>query len=69
MSFRYLGRVPIPPPNAERYTTMCQFCNVGCGYDVYVWPAGEEGGLKPGEHGSEGAYRVQEGKKQILALA
>jgi anaerobic selenocysteine-containing dehydrogenase len=58
MSFRYLGRVPIPPPNAERYTTMCQFCNVGCGYDVYVWPAGEEGGLKPGEHGV--VYRVKD---------
>jgi hypothetical protein len=51
MSFRRLGRVPTPPPNAERYTTVCQFCNVACGYDVYVWPAGEEGGLKPGEYG------------------
>ncbi|AET33249.1 molybdopterin dinucleotide binding domain-containing protein [Pyrobaculum ferrireducens] len=51
MSFRYTGRVPLPPPNAERYTTTCQFCNVGCGYDVYVWPAGVSGGPKPGEHG------------------
>ncbi len=51
MSFRYQGKVPIPPPNAERYTTVCQFCNTACGYDVYVWPADEEGGLQPGEHG------------------
>jgi len=52
------GKIVIPPPNAERYTTMCQFCNVGCGYDVYVWPAGEEGGLKPGEHGV--VYRIKD---------
>jgi anaerobic selenocysteine-containing dehydrogenase len=58
MSFRHLGRIVIPPPNAERYTTVCQFCNVGCGYDVYVWPAGEEGGLKPGEHGV--VYRIKD---------
>jgi len=58
MSFRYTGRVVIPSPNAERYATVCQFCNVGCGYDVYVWPAGEEGGLKPGEHGV--VYRVRD---------
>jgi len=58
MSFRYIGKIVIPPPNAERYTTMCQFCNVGCGYDVYVWPAGEEGGLKPGEHGV--VYRIKD---------
>jgi anaerobic selenocysteine-containing dehydrogenase len=58
MSFRHLGRIVIPPPKAERYTTVCQFCNVGCGYDVYVWPAGEEGGLKPGEHGV--VYRIKD---------
>ncbi|AFA38559.1 arsenite oxidase, large subunit [Pyrobaculum oguniense TE7] len=51
MSFRLTGRVPLPPPDAERYTTVCQFCNVGCGYDVYVWPAGASGGPRPGEHG------------------
>lgn len=55
MSFRGSGSAVLPSPKAERYTTMCRFCNVGCGYDVYVWPVGEEGGLKPGEHGI--AYR------------
>src|SRR5918994_7842998 len=36
----FLGqdRLPVPPPNAARYTTACQFCNVGCGYIVYTWP-------------------------------
>ena len=51
--FRGAGKVPLPAPGAEYYPTMCRFCNVGCGYDVYVWPAGEEGGFKPGEHGIE----------------
>jgi arsenite oxidase large subunit len=36
----FLGqdRLPVPPKNAARYTTACQFCNVGCGYIVYTWP-------------------------------
>jgi arsenite oxidase large subunit len=36
----FLGqdKLPVPPQNAKRYTTACQFCNVGCGYIVYTWP-------------------------------
>jgi arsenite oxidase large subunit len=36
----FLGqdRLPVPPKNARRYTTACQFCNVGCGYIAYTWP-------------------------------
>ncbi len=36
----FLGedRLPVPPQSAKRYTTACQFCNVGCGYIVYTWP-------------------------------
>jgi len=36
----FLGQeqLPVPPENAKRYTTACQFCNVGCGYVVYTWP-------------------------------
>ncbi len=36
----FLGedKLPAPPENAKRYTTACQFCNVGCGYIVYTWP-------------------------------
>jgi arsenite oxidase large subunit len=35
----FLGqdKLPVPPENAKRYTTACQFCNVGCGYIVYTW--------------------------------
>jgi arsenite oxidase large subunit len=32
------GELPVPPRSAKRYTTACQFCNVGCGYIVYTWP-------------------------------
>src|ERR687897_753919 len=36
----FLGqdRLPVPPKNARKYTTACQFCNVGCGYIAYTWP-------------------------------
>ena len=37
-------RVPLPPPNAEVLTTACDYCIVGCGYKVYRWPVGREGG-------------------------
>jgi len=38
---------PIPPPDAQVITTACQFCIVGCGYKVYKWPAGKDGGTAP----------------------
>lgn len=38
--------VPLPPKDAEAYNTVCQYCTVGCGYKVYVWPEGLAGGLK-----------------------
>ncbi|GBF09971.1 probable arsenite oxidase large subunit [Aeropyrum pernix] len=56
MVYPRMGRVPLPPKGAQHYTTMCQFCNVGCGYDVYVWPAGAEGSPEPGGHGIE--YKI-----------
>ncbi|MCK5363444.1 MAG: arsenate reductase (azurin) large subunit [Gammaproteobacteria bacterium] len=43
-------RVPLPPRTAERRNTVCQFCIVGCGYQVYKWPVGEEGGPAPSEN-------------------
>lgn len=43
-------RVPLPPRDAERRNTVCQFCIVGCGYQVYKWPVGEEGGPAPSEN-------------------
>ena len=45
-----MSRVPIPPADAERRNTVCQFCIVGCGYRVFKWPEGREGGTAPEEN-------------------
>jgi len=37
-------RFPIPPANAQTFDTVCQFCIVGCGYRVYKWQEGYDGG-------------------------
>ncbi|MCE9682498.1 arsenate reductase (azurin) large subunit [Halomonas alkalisoli] len=37
-------QVPLPPKDAEVITTACDYCTVACGYKVYRWPAGREGG-------------------------
>jgi arsenite oxidase large subunit len=52
MSDKYvpLDRVPLPPPDAKVTTTACDYCIVGCGYKVYTWPIGEEGGPGAGEN-------------------
>ena len=42
--------VPIPPEDAERHATACRYCIVGCGYEVYKWPVGEEGGPSADEN-------------------
>ena len=39
-------RVPLPPKDAEVFTTACDYCTVACGYKVYRWPVGQEGGTK-----------------------
>lgn len=39
-----VDRVPVPPKNAEVFTTACDYCVVACGYKVYRWPVGTEGG-------------------------
>lgn len=36
--------VPLPPKNAEVFTTACEYCVVACGYKVYRWPTGTVGG-------------------------
>jgi arsenite oxidase large subunit len=43
-------KVPLPPPDAKVFTTACDYCVVACGYKVYRWPVGEEGGLKAKEN-------------------
>ncbi len=42
--------VPLPPKDAEVHTTACDYCIVGCGYKVYTWPVGREGGPKADEN-------------------
>ncbi|QIW25169.1 molybdopterin dinucleotide-binding protein [Sulfolobus sp. S-194] len=44
------NKVPLPPVTAERYHVTCRFCNVGCGYDVFVFPVGQEGGPAAGQN-------------------
>ena len=44
------GQVPLPPVNAKMVTTACDYCVVGCGYKVYTWPVGTEGGPKASEN-------------------
>ena len=46
--------VPIPPADAQVFTTCCDYCIVACGYKVYRWPLGKEGGPKA----SQNAYGV-----------
>ncbi|MEM7120231.1 MAG: arsenate reductase (azurin) large subunit [Pseudomonadota bacterium] len=36
--------VPLPPAHAEVLTTACSYCIVACGYKIYRWPVGQEGG-------------------------
>ena len=42
--------MPIPPKDALRYSTVCQFCIVGCGYRVLKWPEGHDGGVGANEN-------------------
>ena len=51
----FLGQdnLPVPPENARRYTTACQFCNVGCGYIAYTWPVEDTPQEGPGAVGGE----------------
>ncbi|MUM65716.1 molybdopterin dinucleotide-binding protein [Acidianus infernus] len=54
-STQYTGvpnsKVPLPPTSAERYFATCRFCNVGCGYDIFVFPVGQEGQPTAGQNG------------------
>ena len=43
-------RLPLPPPNAEVFTTCCDYCIVACGYKAYRWPLEEEGGPKASQN-------------------
>ena len=45
-----MALVPLPPRGAQRFDTVCQFCIVGCGYQVYKWPVRQDGGAAPNEN-------------------
>ena len=45
-----VAHVPLPPPNATVLPTACDYCVVGCGYKVFVWPVGTEGGPTASEN-------------------
>ncbi len=40
----------LPPRDAQRSNMTCHFCIVGCGYHVYKWPEGHDGGREPGRN-------------------
>lgn len=42
--------VPLPPKDADVLTTACDYCTVACGYKVYRWPVGKEGGAKASQN-------------------
>ncbi|NON62650.1 molybdopterin dinucleotide binding domain-containing protein [Acidianus sp. RZ1] len=44
------SRVPLPPVTAERYFATCRFCNVGCGYDIFVFPEDQAGQPTAGQN-------------------
>ncbi len=51
---------PLPPRNAKRFYTACQFCIVGCGYRVFKWPEGSDGGPAPGNNALNLDFRQQQ---------
>ncbi len=54
-----MAKVPLPPPGARQFTTVCQFCIVGCGYRVFKWPEGRDGGPAPDRNALKTDFRRQ----------
>lgn len=52
-----MTKVPLPPADAQQFTTVCQFCIVGCGYRVFKWPVGRDGGPAPSKNALGVDYR------------
>ena len=57
-------RITLPPVDAQRTNMTCHFCIVGCGYHVFKWPEGREGGRAPTENALGIDFR-----KQLPALS
>jgi len=45
-----IASVPLPPVDAEVSVICCEYCPVACGYKVYKWPEGTEGGRAANEN-------------------
>ncbi len=58
-------RVPLPTSDANVQTTVCPYCIVGCGYKVFTWPVGQEGGPDANENALEASYPVRVGGSWI----
>src|SRR3990170_2172789 len=54
-------RVPIPPRDAEVFTTACDYCIVACGYKVYRWPVGKEGTETDNAYGRRYPFELDRG--------
>ena len=60
LKYTVADKIPLPPADAEVFTTACDYCIVACGYKVYRWPAGKVG--------SEAADKNAFGKKFPTAI-
>ncbi len=45
-----VSQIVLPPPGARVVPTACDYCVVGCGYKIYSWPVGREGGPAAAEN-------------------
>ena len=55
-----MAQVPLPPKDAKTFKTVCQFCIVGCGYRVFKWPEGRDGGAAPEANALGADFRQQQ---------
>jgi arsenite oxidase large subunit len=53
------GSVPLPPKDAAVFTTACDYCTVACGYKVYRWPVGRDGGAAAGANALKSPFPHQ----------
>src|SRR5512139_3974113 len=52
-------RITLPPVGAQKTNMTCHFCIVGCGYQVYSWLEGQEGGRAPNQNALGQDFRKQ----------
>jgi len=59
MSTEINDRITLPPKDARKSNMTCHFCIVGCGYHVYKWENGREGGRAPDQNALGLDFRSQ----------